>query len=257
MDIEQLTTEDNVDIDSIKRILDICRQVIASSLINQVHCEIVEERKLMLDGTQSVLMVDGWKNKSRRAKGIDQQKLWQSTCSSHNANLLIKSFVDNSFTVKLQDVNINEDVFETVFYGNFETELNNTIQNLTPICKLINKCQDMSYNVADATELWLSLELPTDAFNDTVASAQAHLPDDEFSGFLHYLGKRDQTRTERIISWDIPNRPRRSFYEAHNKAMRLITWVFPSAIRANKMIADWMRQSEPASDDGPAFNDRP
>ena len=45
-----------------------CRQVLASSLLNQIHSTIVEERKLMFDGTSSVLMVHGWKNKSVNRK---------------------------------------------------------------------------------------------------------------------------------------------------------------------------------------------
>lgn len=87
----------------------------------------------------------------------------RDTCDSILKNL---EFLKNVSLI--EDVNINENVFETIFHENFETDLNNTIQNLTPICKLINKCQGMSYNVADATELWLSLELPTNDFNDII-----------------------------------------------------------------------------------------
>lgn len=148
------------------------------------------------------------------------QPLIQSTCSSHSGNLLIKSFVDNSFTecirsicttfrdpkleslllrqggtklknypdtrfcyvrdtsqsiiknlvhlrnvALIEDVEINDRVFENLFNNEFKDRLSNMINVVTPICVLINECQDPQCNVADATQKWLSLQVPTTEYN--------------------------------------------------------------------------------------------
>lgn len=133
---------------------------------------------------------------SRLALSTDNQKLLQSTCSSHSGNLLIKSFVDlvdKSLTEKirnictafrdpkleslllrqggsklknypdprfcyirdtcesiqnnlrhLQNVALIEDVQlnDSVLDNLFSDELTQMINVVTPICILINECQD-------------------------------------------------------------------------------------------------------------------
>ena len=57
---------------------------------------------------------------------------------------------------------------ETLFDEGFKDELTVIVKNLTPICVVIKKCQDAQVNVADATEMWLSLQLPTDEYNNII-----------------------------------------------------------------------------------------
>ena len=301
-----------------------CRQLLASGFLKDVHEDITLERKQMFEGTQSVLLVDEWRNKTvnrkfivctmrninvpqaflsyrdaslenkdgetlaqiiqeaieiakkkyktnifsivtdsdskiicggRLAETYDDENLWQSTCSSHSANLLIKNLVDDSLVEKLrnvihtfrdpkldtlvqrfggtelenfpdtrfffikdtcesvlknlhilreisliEDVHINESITGIIFDENFETELTWTIEVVTPICKLINKCQDPLYNVADSTELWLSLQLPTNEHNEQIEAIikKAIWPVGYAANLLHpkYKGlllDRDQT----------------------------------------------------------------
>ena len=148
-----------------------CRQTLASTCLDNIHEDIIAEKQTCLKGTPSVLMVDGWRNKSannkyvvcticninapqyfltftdasiqredgvslskiidaaikiakekfetgvfgivtdndskivsasRLAKSYDNKKLWQLTCSSHSANLLIKSFVNENIIQKIR-----------------------------------------------------------------------------------------------------------------------------------------------------------
>lgn len=61
----------------------------------------------------------------------------------------------------LQDISKNHCIAESVkkLIGdkNFRIKLKSSIRTLSPICKLINACQDPSKNIADGTEMWLNL----------------------------------------------------------------------------------------------------
>ena len=257
-----------------------------------LHMDIIENKKKLLQGTDSILLVDGWRNKSANRKylvftvrnintpqtfltfydtsietedgenlalnineairtakevydtniyaiitdndrkivnagklatTVDDQELLSSTCSSHSGNLLIKSFINDEVLTKIREIvntfrepkfesllirsggtklknfpdtrfcyyrdtcqsiiknlpilrqlSLIEDLFlsanivENVLDADFESALTESINYLDPICKLINKCQDSICNVADATELWLSLELPTDRYREII-----------------------------------------------------------------------------------------
>lgn len=50
----------------------------------------------------------------------------------------------------------------------FAKKLIDTMGTLDPICKLINRCQHPSVNIAEGTELWLSLELQGHQFDEEV-----------------------------------------------------------------------------------------
>lgn len=269
-----------------------CRRTLATTVILSVYNDVIEHKKKILRGTYSVLLLDGWKNKSnnkkylvftlrnihvtqiflsfcnistesedgenvsehindairfakevydtnvfaiitdndakvvragRLAVTIENEELLQCTCSSHSANLLIGSIVDDSFLAKvreiinafkdpkledyilkrggtilvnfpdtrfcyardsfesvlknlailkevcmLDDVFLNERIIDSLFDMQFKETLKLNWQILNPICKLINKCQDPLVNVADATQLWLSLKLPTDQYNNLI-----------------------------------------------------------------------------------------
>lgn len=265
-----------------------CRKTIAGSVLHDVYKDVQEEKKQLLKDTDSVILVDGWRNKSVNRKflvfsirniNVDQTfltffdtsleredgetlatnieraiqfakdeyktnvfaiitdndskivcgarlarnndiKLWQTTCSSHSGNLLLKScitddlvrrvrdvitafsdpkldcllnrfgatklknFPDTRFCFfrdscqsvlknlkhlkeasMIEDVNVPEKIFEDIWSNEFENVLTETINNLNPICKLINKCQHPKVSAADATQYWLSLQLPVDDFN--------------------------------------------------------------------------------------------
>lgn len=268
-----------------------CRQTLSTSILNTVNCEIQIRKKSLLNDTDAVLLVDGWKNTSANRKYLtftlktihtDQTFLWfkdisleredaitqsvniqnaidiayneynsrvfaiitdndakivnagalaktfddkpliQNTCSSHSANLTIQHFVDEETLLKIreivqtfrdpkldcllrdrlggtkiknypdtrfcylrntcesiydnldklrvivdeiEDIAVKERVREAIFDEDFASKLLEIIRNLKPICVLINKCQDPKSNVADAVEMWLSLQLPTDRYD--------------------------------------------------------------------------------------------
>ena len=68
----------------------------------------------------------------------------------------------------IEDDTLSDNVMETIFDAEFKNELAVIGKNLTPIYVLINKCQDPAVNVADATEMWLSLELLTHEYNNVI-----------------------------------------------------------------------------------------
>lgn len=70
----------------------------------------------------------------------------------------------------LEDVLINDEIFSNIFDDDFKAELNEVVQNVTPICKLINKCQDPKYNVADAVQCWMELKVPSEKYNDIITA---------------------------------------------------------------------------------------
>lgn len=265
-----------------------CRQTLASSILLKVNGEIEKVQKTMFDGTNSVILVDGWKNKTvnrkylvfslrnlnltqsflcyydfsvkrefgevlaehinsaiqlaqekfntnviaiindndykicrgaRLAKTIDGKDLIQTTCSSHSGNLLLKSLVSQEVekTVKnllaafkdtkleyllvqaggtrlksfpdtrfcyfrdtcksildnlrhLQYLATSEDIFleenlvTLILDESFKQELLHVVNVLNPICKLINACQEPHCTLADATEMWLTLECNDENF---------------------------------------------------------------------------------------------
>lgn len=50
----------------------------------------------------------------------------------------------------------------------FERKLHEVIRTLTPICTLINHCQDPKVNLAEGTQQWLSLKLHTDIYDQKI-----------------------------------------------------------------------------------------
>lgn len=92
---------------------------------------------------------------------------FRSTCESVYKNL------DNGVLKKVfcvQDVILKQKTIELLDSEAFKAELAINIQNLTPICELINKCQSPECDIADAVHFWLTLTLPTPEFDDIVAS---------------------------------------------------------------------------------------
>ena len=311
-----------------------CRQTLGDGILNEVHKDIECEKKELLKGTDSVLLVDGWRNKnvnrkflvfslrnsdvnqayltfndtsleredgqslaenieraielakvkyetnvyaivsdndskivcgSRLAQTSSGDKLLQSTCSSHSANLLMKSFVDDDFIDKLrniihafrepktssllhrlrgtslknfpdtrfcyvrdtcvsvvqnlpklreifliEDVESLDKIADDIFSTEFENKLQDIIKNLDPICKLINKCQDPYFNIADSTEAWLSLKLPTHEFDELIRIRikKAIWPVAYAANFLHhkYQGKLLDENQKNIVN---------SFFQEH------------------------------------------
>lgn len=54
---------------------------------------------------------------------------------------------------------IKPEIINLVQSSAFERKLYQTIRCVTPICKLINNCQDPEVNIADGTQQWLTLKL--------------------------------------------------------------------------------------------------
>lgn len=262
-----------------------CRQTLAGPILDAVYQLFVAEKIELLKNTYSVMLCDGWKNKSSnkkllvfslrnihapqiyltykdfseisedgdnlsisitssidyakekyetkvygiltdndnkikcggaRAVNTDEETLWQGTCSSHSGNLLIETFADDNFienlrsiikvfkdtkhdsilrerfkgtklqdfpdtrfcylrktclsvytnltklqeVAKVQDVRLDEDIVNLLNDADFEARLVAVIAIVDPVCELINSCQNPEANIADATELWMKLELP-------------------------------------------------------------------------------------------------
>lgn len=68
---------------------------------------------------------------------------------------ILKSICD------LEDAEVNHTIVELLHDEVFHGQLRDYLVHLIPICKLINECQDPQFNIADGTEFWLTLELPT------------------------------------------------------------------------------------------------
>lgn len=261
------------------------RQTLAGPILDAVYEEFVKVKIHMLKDTFSVLLCDGWKNKSsnkklivfslrnihatqiyltykdfseltedgnnlsinitnaidfakdtygtqvyglmtdndkkivcggERAVNADDDFLWQATCSSHSGNLLIKTFADEDLieklrliinvfrdskldsilrvrfkgtklqdfpdtrfcylrktcvsvvsnleklraVVNLQDVIVEQKIMELLYDDDLENRMVAVIAIVDPVCELINTCQNPNTNIADATQLWMTLELP-------------------------------------------------------------------------------------------------
>lgn len=80
-----------------------------------------------------------------------------------------KSILDNLRCLRqiclLQDIIIRGEIIEIISYDDFERKLRETIDILDPICKLINKFQDIKCNIADAVQEWLKFQSNTDKYD--------------------------------------------------------------------------------------------
>ena len=77
---------------------------------------------------------------------------------------------------------------EVIGGPDFENEVRDMYELITPICILINKCQDPEVNIADATQMWPKLELPTDRYNDLIRERieTAIMPVGYAANYLHH-----------------------------------------------------------------------
>lgn len=60
---------------------------------------------------------------------------------------------------------VSENIIKIINDPNFSKQLLDMIRLLDPICKLINRCQLPTVNIAEGTELWLTLKLTTCEFD--------------------------------------------------------------------------------------------
>lgn len=268
------------------------RRWLGDDLLNQIYGEIQKQKKKLLNGTDSALMLDAWKNKPANAKYLvftlrnqkthqtflksavvtlqtehghviaqhiedaakeakekydtnvfsattdndmkvkcgaetalleDDLSLITTTCSSHSGNLLLEAMVDTEFTdrvaeiiktfkesklekyltsppnpgtkliawpktrfcyyrnacssvlknlnklrevSRLGDVDLKPQVFNDIHCDDFKRDLESLIETLDPVCTLINTCQNPKSNVADSTQLWLSLHFENNELNN-------------------------------------------------------------------------------------------
>lgn len=63
---------------------------------------------------------------------------------------------------------IPDDIKSLIKTDDFQRQLVQTIRTLTPVCKLINNCQNPEVNVADATEQWFSLSFHDDVHDEVI-----------------------------------------------------------------------------------------
>lgn len=72
--------------------------------------------------------------------------------------------------MEYQTVKLTEDAREKLNDENFPREIQNCIDLFTPLCKLINKSQDPSFNVAESTQFWLQIkeQLPVRTYNEII-----------------------------------------------------------------------------------------
>lgn len=266
-----------------------CRDTLATTILRRIYEETQEEKRELLNDTECVLQVDGWKNSEtnkkflvfsltnfrvpllflrhydisledeygetlseyindaivaakelygakvvsaisdndskivcgiRMAKTADNKPLIRCTCNSHSGNLLIKSTADLEFLkilrevihafstpkieslikdryhgtklknfpetrwcyirnsckciqknfdimrsiIRLPDHGIDDTICEVVNGPYFENKINHIINALDPIYILIYKCQEQTVNIADAIDLCVKLQFPTEQF---------------------------------------------------------------------------------------------
>lgn len=119
----------------------------------------------------------------------------------------------------LDDIFLPENILNDLFNPEFENDIINTISILTPICKLINQCQDPKLNVADSTELWLSLELPVEDSQGIVKSRikKAVWPIGYAANFLHhkYKGLKLDNEARNIAESFIQNNLDPQYYDEY------------------------------------------
>ncbi|CAL1672937.1 unnamed protein product [Lasius platythorax] len=103
-------------------------------------------------------------NKSGTKMNLACETRWSSyrdvfNCALQNLNIMRNVASTSSHSLK-------EKVLELLQDQEFESKLKQYIEILNPVCMLINKCQSSTCNVADATQLWLTLKIPsTDEFH--------------------------------------------------------------------------------------------
>lgn len=85
----------------------------------------------------------------------------RDTCESIHKNWEI---ISDMYT-GIDDIELRDSVVKILDSDTFKTKVDDTIKNLTPICELINELQDPKKNLADATERWLTLQIPTDKYD--------------------------------------------------------------------------------------------
>lgn len=68
------------------------------------------------------------------------------------------------------DLNLSERVKDRLRSEDFQILLRSVIDNLDPICELINACQGPKVNIADATEMWLTLRLPSNEYDQQISA---------------------------------------------------------------------------------------
>lgn len=336
-----------------------CRITLGSTILDAVHQDIITERKRVLENTDSVLIVDGWKNKAinrkfltftlrnciipqtfltfrdtsiesedgdslaaninaaikfaeeeyktkvyaiitdndskikcgaSRAETVDSEKLWQTTCSSHSGNLLLKSFAESSFMVRIRnivkefrdprreallqtdtkdsklqnwpdtrfcylrksclsikknlprlrelcnkvpDLQVDQDVKADINDKNFENEIDEIIDNIDPICKLIDKWQGFQYNIADATEDWLKIELPTENYNHIIKARiekavhevgfAANILHPKYKGSL--LATTQKLKGTKFINEHLDDRGKEELRAYNNDSDQYMTWL--------------------------------
>ena len=66
--------------------------------------------------------------------------------------------------ISLPDHRINDTICEVVNGPYFENKINHIINALDPIYILIYKCQEQTVNIADAIDLCVKLQFPTEQF---------------------------------------------------------------------------------------------
>lgn len=256
------------------------RKYLSNNLLNSIHDKIKKDQKSQLNNTESVLLIDGWKNSVANTKNVvctihnatdgkqyfldsydltgesetavalteivekavalakqefntdvyaivsdnaspmismgNSSNLLYTTCNSHSGNLLAKSLVDSDFAKEVNEllrefknpglqkellsrggsrmilgcetrwcsyrdsffcalsnlslmrdvaknhVSLKIEIIQLLEDQEFENKLKQYIAIFDPVCKFINKCQESKCNIADATEMWLKLEMPSD-----------------------------------------------------------------------------------------------
>ena len=87
----------------------------------------------------------------------------RDTCECLLKNLaFIRTLCDDEDLVS----KVSPEVLEKVFDVEFENKMKETLEFLTPACKLMNKAQDPRYTIAEATQYWLELKFPTEGYSE-------------------------------------------------------------------------------------------
>ena len=110
----------------------------------------------------------------------------RDTCESIKKNLPIMRML-----TEIEECQISPNICDSVNGVEFENSVNEIYKNISPICILINTCQDPKKNIADAAELWLKLELPTDRYDELIKKRimKAIKPAGYAANFLHHKYK--------------------------------------------------------------------
>ena len=103
----------------------------------------------------------------------------------------------------LENHGLEQGICDLVNSTDFENQVREVCRVLTPICILINSCQDPKKNIADATEFWLKLDVE-DRFNELLTKRlkKALWPVGYAANYLHHKYEGKLLNADQLITME-------------------------------------------------------